>query len=71
MQNSSKESVIELIASKYVMSLLLSFYLVFDSAKELSSDVITFLNMRFITTQKPDFEKILHFKELPSQEGFI
>ena len=54
------------------MSLLpWKFCFCFYSAKEASSDIITFLNMRFITTQKPDFEKILHFEELPSQEGFI
>ena len=35
--------------------LLLKFCLFFDSAKEASSDVSTFLNMRFITAQKPAF----------------
>ena len=37
------------------MSLAAPEILFFDSAKEPSSDVTTFLNMRFITTQKPAF----------------
>ena len=39
--------------------------LFFDSAKEGSGDVTTFLNIRFITTQKQlIFEKILHVHKL-------
>ena len=37
------------------MSLAASEILFFDSAKKASSDVTTFLNIRFITTQKPVF----------------
>ena len=41
------------------------FCLFFDRAKEARGDVTTFLNMRFITTQKAAlFEKILHVIEL-------
>ena len=37
------------------MGLAASEILFFDSAKGASSDVTTFLNMRFITGQKPSF----------------
>ena len=37
------------------MSLAASEILFFDSAEKASSDVTTFLNMIFITTQKPAF----------------
>ena len=35
------------------MSLAASEFFVFDSVKEASNDVTTFLNLRFITKQKP------------------
>ena len=35
------------------MSLDISEFLFFDSSKEASNDVTTFLNLRFITKQKP------------------
>ena len=39
------------------MSLDASEVLFLDSAKEASNDITTFLNLRFITKQKPDFCK--------------
>ena len=46
--------------------------LFFDSAKEASSDVTTFLNIRFITTQKPAyFRENITCSQAPSQEGFV
>ena len=35
------------------MDLATSEFLFFDSAKEASNDVTTFLNLRFVTKQKP------------------
>ena len=43
------------LVNKLWVWMLLNFCLFFDSAKEPSSDVTNFLNMRFITTQKPAF----------------
>ena len=50
------------LVNELLVYLLLKFCLIFDSAKEASSDVTTFLNMRFITTQKLAFwENITYY----------
>ena len=50
----------------------MKFCLFFDNPRESGSDVTSFLNMRFVSTQNKLFEKILHVvNKLPSQEGFI
>ena len=47
------------------MSLAASEFLFFDNVKEASNNVNTFLNLRFITKQKPVlYEKILHVNGL-------
>ena len=44
----------------------------FDSAKEASGDITTFLNMRFITTRKVAlFQENITCYRAPSQEDFI
>ena len=54
------------------MSLATSEFLFFDSAKEASNDVTTFLNMGFITKQKSAlFSENNTCERAPSQEAFI
>ena len=45
---------------------------VFDSVKKASTDVTTFINLRFITKQKPVlFWENIICQWAPSEEGFI